>query len=169
MNSASGCSTNFSNGRPRARNARADFDRLESLVGWAKARSLRAVPTALRPWWARFALPTLRRCINPRRNVVHHTRLPSGSPSIRRTVYPGLICRRPIHRRMRHMQRHKDDWGATGRDDLVRRVCRHDEHIALDDGLGVAARDRWAAEIVRIGALLIDEFATRHDVAPTFA
>ena len=40
---------------------RADFDRLESLVGWAKARSSRAVPTALRPWWARFALPTLRR------------------------------------------------------------------------------------------------------------
>src|ERR1700720_2370487 len=40
---------------------RADFDRPEALVGWAKARSSRAVPTALRPWWARFALPTLRR------------------------------------------------------------------------------------------------------------
>src|SRR3984893_2089276 len=38
---------------------RADFDRLESLVGWAKARSSRRAHRA-RLWWARFALPTLR-------------------------------------------------------------------------------------------------------------
>jgi len=39
--------------------AGADSDRLESLVGWAKARSSRRAHRA-RPGWARFALPTLR-------------------------------------------------------------------------------------------------------------
>src|SRR5215472_14134301 len=52
------------------------------------------------------------------------------------------IRRRPVRRRMRHMHRHQDDWRAAGRDDLVRRARRHDEHIALDDSLSVAACDR---------------------------
>src|SRR6266851_46614 len=47
---------------PRLRHATsADSGRLESLVGWAKARSSRAVPTRAQRRWARFALPTLRR------------------------------------------------------------------------------------------------------------
>ena len=69
---------------------------------------------------------------------------------------------------MRHVQRHEDDRRAAGRDDLVRRVCRHDEHVALDDGLGDAARDRRAAQIVGIVALLIDELAAGHDIAGAF-
>jgi len=43
---------------------RADFDQLQSLVGWAKARSSRRAHQA-RPWWARFALPTLRLLLVP--------------------------------------------------------------------------------------------------------
>jgi hypothetical protein len=38
----------------------ADFDRIESLVGWAKARSCAPCPPRRALWWARFALPTLR-------------------------------------------------------------------------------------------------------------
>src|SRR5262249_47759257 len=59
-------------------------------VGWAEAR-LRAVPTALRLWWARFALPTLqspdkpwRRLTSPRRNTP-----PCRSPASRTTCGPG--------------------------------------------------------------------------------
>src|SRR5260221_5644964 len=36
-------------------------DRLESLVGWAKARTCAPCPPGFGLWWARFALPTLRR------------------------------------------------------------------------------------------------------------
>ena len=49
-----------SEGRPIG-DVRADFDRLESFVGWAKARTCAPCPPDRSFGWARFALPTLQR------------------------------------------------------------------------------------------------------------
>jgi hypothetical protein len=68
---------------------------------------------------------------------------PSRREDPLRPLPPGsLIGRRPISRRIWHVHRHEDDGLAAGRDDLMRRVCRNDEHIALDNSLGVATSDR---------------------------
>ena len=62
------------------------------------------------------------------------------------------------------MHSHQDDRRAAGRDDLMRGVRRHDKHVANDDALRVSTRDRGAAKVVRVNALLVDKLAPGYDV-----
>ncbi len=116
--------------------SRADFDEMESLAGWAKARSCAPRPPGL--WRARFALPALRSVASPSLKItIASTLLLAACSQDNRYVAPPpprVTVAAPLLKPVTRYLEATGNTAAVNSADLVARVAGFIQEINYQDG-----------------------------------